>query len=177
MKKFLFLLLLAVSATAQLQKIEPPFWYAGMQHSDLQIMCYGPKISQYKVSTSNGVIIKNIQKTENPNYVFVTVDTQGLPAQTFDINFTTEGAKKPAFTQSYELKKRRDNSRLRKGFDASDVIYLIMSDRFANGNPANHRRRQCQTFEHDVSFHSIVSQEPTPGVREGRPGDSPWISH
>lgn len=137
MKKFLFLLLLAVSATAQLQKIEPPFWYAGMQHSDLQIMCYGPKISQYKVSTSNGVIIKNIQKTENPNYVFVTVDTQGLPAQTFDINFTTEGAKKPAFTQSYELKKRRENSRLRKGFDASDVIYLIMSDRFANGNPAN----------------------------------------
>lgn len=137
MKKILFLLLVAATAQAQLQKIEPPFWYAGMQHSDLQIMCYAPNVAQYTVSASGGVIIKNIQKTENPNYLFVTVDTKNLPPQTFDLNFTSVDSKKPAFKQSYELKKRRENSRLRKGFDASDVVYLIMSDRFANGNPAN----------------------------------------
>ena len=134
MKKLLFFLLISVSAFAQIDRVEPPFWWNNMTHSDLQIMFYGKNIAQNEVTVSNGIVIKGIQKTENPNYVFVTIDTKNSPAQ--DLVFTFKNGKK-SFTHKYTLKSRKENSRFRKSFDSSDVIYLIMSDRFANGNPNN----------------------------------------
>ena len=134
MKKLLFFLLISVSAFAQIDRVEPPFWWNNMTHSDLQIMFYGKNIAQNEVTVSNGIVIKGIQKTENPNYLFVTIDTKNSPAQ--DLVFTFKNGKK-SFTHKYTLKSRKENSRFRKSFDSSDVIYLIMSDRFANGNPNN----------------------------------------
>jgi glycosidase len=132
--KIIFLLLISFSAIAQIDKTEPPFWYAGMNHSDLQIMFYGKNIAQYEVSISNGIIIKDIQKTENPNYIFVTIDTKNIPAQ--DLVFTFKNGKK-SFTKNYSLKSRKENSRFRESYSSKDVIYLLMPDRFANGNPNN----------------------------------------
>ena len=138
MKKLNFILFcLAFSSLtfAQIEKVEPPFWYAGMHNPELQIMFYGKNIAENSVTVSNNIIIKNIQKTENRNYLFVTIDTQNSPAQ--ELVFTFKGTDKIEFTRNYSLKQRRDDSALRKSYDASDVIYLIMSDRFANGNPNN----------------------------------------
>ncbi|GAA4031636.1 glycoside hydrolase family 13 protein [Flavobacterium cheonhonense] len=134
MKKLLFSLLVSVSAFAQVDRVEPPFWWSDMTHNEVQIMFYGKNIAQNEVTVSNGIVIKGIQKTENPNYVFVTIDTQNSPAQ--DLVFTFKNGKK-SFTQNYALKSRKENSRFRKSFDSSDLIYLIMSDRFTNGNPNN----------------------------------------
>ncbi len=128
------LLLFTSLAFSQIERVEPPFWYEGMNHADLQIMFYGKNISQNEVSVSNKIIIKGIQKTENPNYVFVTIDTKNIPAQ--DLIFTFKNGKK-SFTRNYSIKARREHSKFRKSYDSSDVIYLIMSDRFANGNPNN----------------------------------------
>ena len=134
MKKLLFSLLVSVSAFAQVDRVEPPFWWSDMTHNEVQIMFYGKNIAQNEVTVSNGIVIKGIQKTENPNYVFVSIDTHKSPAQ--DLVFTFKNGKK-SFTQNYALKSRKENSRFRKSFDSSDLIYLIMSDRFANGNPNN----------------------------------------
>jgi len=136
MKK-IFLLLFFTSSQlfSQIDKVEPPFWYAGMHNPELQIMFYGKNIADNTVSASNNIIIKNIQKTENPNYLFVTIDTKNSPVQ--DVVFSFSKNKKVSFTKNYSLKQRRPNSALRKSYDASDMIYLIMSDRFANGNPNN----------------------------------------
>lgn len=134
MKKIFFFLLITSISFGQIDKVEPPFWWSDMNHSDVQIMFYGKNIAQNEVTASNGIIIKGIQKTENPNYVFVTIDTKNIVAQDFVFTFKN---KKKSFTQNYSLKSRKQNSRLRKGFDSSDMIYLIMSDRFANGNPNN----------------------------------------
>ena len=135
MKKWiLFLGLLSAPIFAQVEKMEPPFWYAGMHNPDLQIMFYGKNIAQNAVNVSNGITIKNIQKTENPNYLFVTIDTENSQAQ--ELTFTFKNNSK-SFIQKYSLKDRKKNSVLRKGYDASDVIYLLMPDRFANGNPKN----------------------------------------
>lgn len=134
MKKIYFFLLISVSAFAQIDRVEPPFWWSDMTHNEVQIMFYGKNIAQNEVTVSNGIVIKGIQKTENPNYVFVTIDTKNSPAQ--DLVFTFKNGKK-SFTHKYTLKSRKENSRFRKSFDSSDLIYLIMSDRFANGNPNN----------------------------------------
>lgn len=134
MKKILFFFFFSFSVFAQIDRVEPPFWYEGMYHSDLQILFYGKNIAQNQVSVSNGVIISAVQKTESPNYLFVTIDTKNVVAQ--DLVFTFKNGKK-AFTKNYALKKRKANSRERKSFDSSDMMYLIMPDRFANGNPNN----------------------------------------
>ncbi len=131
----LLILLISLSSFAQIERMEPPFWYAGMHNPELQIMFYGKNIAQYQASVSNNVIIKNVVKTENPNYIFITIDTQNLPASEFVFSFKNKN--KVAFTKKYALKARRANSAQRKSFDASDMMYLIMPDRFANGNPKN----------------------------------------
>ena len=127
--------LVSFSLAAQIDKVEPPFWYAGMHNPLLQIMFYGKNIAANDVVVSNNVTIQNIVKTGNPNYVFVTIDTRDVPAS--ELVFSFKNKNKTVFTHKYALKQRRVNSALRKGFDASDMIYLLMPDRFANGNPDN----------------------------------------
>ena len=136
MKKIIFLLpiLLFNFSFAQIDKVEPPFWYENMTNNQVQIMFYGKNIAQNTVTVSNGVVITQVQKTENPNYVFVSIDLKNVLAQ--DLIFTFKNGKK-SFNQSYTIKKRKENSRYRKSFDASDMMYLIMPDRFANGNEKN----------------------------------------
>ncbi|HET8809381.1 MAG TPA: glycoside hydrolase family 13 protein [Flavobacteriaceae bacterium] len=131
---FLYLFI-SIGSQAQLQKTEPPFWWSGMRLPELQIMFYGENIADYEVSVSDEVVINNIRKTENPNYVFVTIASDEIPVGSIQFSFQKKG--KTVFTKEYEFKKRRKNSRFREGFDASDVIYLLMPDRFANGNPKN----------------------------------------
>ena len=136
MKKIttLLLLLFTFQLFAQIDKVEPPFWYENMTYNQVQILFYGKNIAQNSVTVSNGVVITEVQKTENPNYVFVTIDTKNVTAQ--DLIFTFKNGKK-AFTQKYSIKKRKENSRNRKSYDSSDMMYLIMPDRFANGNEKN----------------------------------------
>jgi glycosidase len=136
MKYFLtvFFLIISLGASAQLVKTEPPFWYSGMKHHNLQIMFYGPGIASYEPEVA-GATINNILRTENPNYIFITVDTKGVaPGQ---INFEFKSGNQTVFSKDYELKKRKKGAALRQGFDSSDVIYLLMPDRFANGNSTN----------------------------------------
>mgnify|MGYP000197093550 CR=1 FL=1 len=120
---------------AQIERVEPPFWWSGMHNPELQIMFYGENIARYTPAVSDNIIINNVVKTENPNYVFVTIDTENIPAS--DFVFTFKNRNKVAFTHNYSLKKRRENSALREGFNSSDLVYLIMPDRFANGNSNN----------------------------------------
>ena len=120
---------------AQIERIEPPFWYAGMNNPELQIMFYGKNIAQFQVSVSNSLPITNVKKTENPNYLFVTIDTKNVKAT--DCFFTFKSKTSSTFTQKYSLKKRRENSAQRQSYDSSDMMYLIMPDRFANGKKNN----------------------------------------
>ncbi|MCB0445378.1 MAG: glycoside hydrolase family 13 protein [Gelidibacter sp.] len=128
-------LLLSSAVFSQVEKIEPPFWFANMHNPELQLMVYGQAISKYDVSVSNNVSLVNVTKTENPNYQFITLNTKNSPAEIFTIAFSENG--KTIQKLEYELKPRKTQSASRKGFDASDVIYLLMPDRFSNGNPDN----------------------------------------
>ena len=137
MKKLLLLLSLYISTTliAQIQKVEPAFWWKGMKNPELQIMVYGKDISKYAVELSDQIPVKDLTKTENPNYVFVTVNTNEINNSLFKINFKENN--KTVYSYKYELKSRKPNSANRPSYSSKDVMYLIMPDRFANGNPSN----------------------------------------
>lgn len=136
MKKIFLLFIFTTSSMfAQIEKIEPPFWYAGMHNPELQIMFYGKNIAKFQVTVSNPITLINVLRTGNPNYIFVTINTKNSPAT--DCVFTFKSNNSVAFTKNYSLKKRRENSAQRKSFDASDMMYLIMPDRFSNGRKDN----------------------------------------
>ena len=137
MKKLLLLLSLYISTTliAQIQKVEPAFWWKGMKNPELQIMVYGKDISKYAVELSDQIPVKDLTKTENPNYVFITVNTNEINNSLFKINFKENN--KTVYSYKYELKSRKPNSANRPSYSSKDVMYLIMPDRFANGNPSN----------------------------------------
>lgn len=141
MKNLIFLFFFTTTLFSQIARVEPPFWYEGMNKSEVQILFYGKNIAENTVSLSNNVVITNLTKSENPNYLFVTIDTKNIPAQTLKVTFKNG---KKSFTNDFEIKKRKENSNLRKGFDASDVVYLLMPDRFANGNPNNDSTNDTQ---------------------------------
>ena len=122
-------------AQAQLERIEPPFWWEGMQRDSLQLLCYGKDIAQYEVKSSEALPILEVTRTENPNYLFVTVNSASAEAGDYELSFQKSGA--PTITHTYTFKKRREDSAMREGFDSSDLIYLLMPDRFANGKPEN----------------------------------------
>jgi glycosidase len=137
MKKVTLILLLVIKLTTfaqDIERMEPPFWWSDMHNTELQILCYGKNIAQYDIEISKGKLL-NVRKTENPNYLFILLDTKNLEAGSFKIIFNKEG--KIAFKKSYELKQRKKSSKYRNGFNSGDVIYLLMPDRFANGNPNN----------------------------------------
>jgi len=118
------------------QRIEPTYWWTDMKKSEFQLMLYGNNISSAEISINYpGVIISRKESTDNPNYVFIylNVTEKTLPGK-FNIIVIKD---KKRQTISYELKKRRESSATRKSFTEADAIYLLMPDRFANGNPEN----------------------------------------
>lgn len=137
----LFLVALAgqqmYAQTVRLKRVEPPFWWEGMKQNKLQLMVYGPLISETEpVINHDGITLKQITLVESPNYIFIDLELDpSLEAGTFDIKFML--GEKVQATYHYELKERKKDPGLYQGFDNSDVIYLLMPDRFANGNPAN----------------------------------------
>jgi neopullulanase len=130
----IFISFILISQTKTEIRVEPANWWAGMNHSQLEILVYGKNIQSW-VASSTDILITGVKRTENPNYLFIKIETKGKNPGKYKINFNQ--GKKLCYTLDYELKKRSEGSSLRQGFNTSDVIYLIMPDRFCNGNEEN----------------------------------------
>ena len=116
-----------------IDRVEPPFWWAGFVHEELQLLVQGDGLAEFTPSVSApGIAISRVERGDSPNYLFVYLDIGGAPAGKFDIVFEN-GDERVA--RSYELRERVPG---RVGtYDASDVMYLITPDRFVNGDASN----------------------------------------
>ena len=120
---------------ASIKKVAPTFWWAGMKNTELQVLLYGEDISSSDVSlTSSDVYLKEVVRQANSNYLILYLDLKEARPQKFDI-VLKKGRK--VTKVPYELKERIRKGTDIEGFTSSDVLYLIMPDRFANGNPDN----------------------------------------
>lgn len=146
MKKLLLILLLIATnmyvdaAKLDIRRVEPMNWWTGMKNPVLQLMVYGEGISAFRPEVIYpGVSIDRTVTTVNPNYLFIylTISPETRPGS-FDIVF--KDGKKVAGRYSYTLLQRREDSAEREGFDSSDAMYLLMPDRFANGDTTNDNR-------------------------------------
>ncbi|CAM4015951.1 cyclomaltodextrinase N-terminal domain-containing protein [Gillisia limnaea] len=73
MKKSLFILLFfgSISLYSQIDRVEPPFWWSGMQTEEAQLMFYGKDIATYEPSMAQAAVLSKITRTENLNCLFV----------------------------------------------------------------------------------------------------------
>ena len=121
-----------VAARDGITRIEPPFWWAGFEYEELQLLVQAGGIAEYTPSvTASGVSVARVERGDSPNYLFVYLDIGDASPGEFDIVFE-HGDERIA--TAYELKPRIDGHV--GTYDASDVIYLITPDRFANGDPS-----------------------------------------
>lgn len=140
-RNFLFVTLLVLFGCQQLlaapviKKVAPAFWWAGMKNPELQILLYGEQIASADVRiSSEDIILKDVVRQENPNYLLLYLDVSEAAPQRFDI--TLKQGKKQTVVP-YELRQREAGASDREGFNSGDVLYLIMPDRFANGDSSN----------------------------------------
>jgi glycosidase len=133
-----FMLMAGPAAFAQNDmRVEPPFWWVDMYNPDLQLLVHDANISTLKPQIKKqGVELKSVTAVESPNYLFLNLEIgESATAGTFAIDFFDGDKKVKSYT--YELKERAPGSADRRGFDPSDVMYLITPDRFVNGDPSN----------------------------------------
>src|SRR5215831_6767097 len=120
---------------SEFDRVEPAFWWVGMKNAELQILFYNSHtdISNYETSINYpGVSIKEKIKVENPHYLFLNLlMSREAKAGVMSIQFKSG---KKSFIYSYELKNKSTAANRIQGFNPSDVLYLIMPDRFANGD-------------------------------------------
>lgn len=129
----LFAALLPAKAQV-IEHVDPPSWFTGMKEESLQLMVYGKEIGSYTVTTDYpGIEVKTMVRTDNPNYLFVylNISDKAIPG-TASLTFTRG---KQKITHNYPLLSRPAGPA--RGFNSSDVIYLLMPDRFANGDTSN----------------------------------------
>lgn len=120
-----------------LDRVEPMFWWVGMSNPNLQLIVHGDHIADRKVELNYpGVKLVAVHKVENSNYLFFDLRIISTTSPgTFPIKFVKSGEK--TLTYNYALKKRDHSPNRAQGVTNKDLIYLIMPDRFSNGDPSN----------------------------------------
>ena len=128
---------MAAKTKINVNHVEPLSWWTEME-MPLQLMINGEAISECDVEilpADSGVEVTAIHKADSPNYIFVDVAiSKEAKAGDYTLRFTN-GKRKLDY--KYTIAERREGSRERESFTTADFVYLIMPDRFANGNPAN----------------------------------------
>ena len=126
----------AVAKDAVKLDFEPPFWWSGMNETSLQIMVHGDGVRDAATvvdTDKSGAVIDSVVRLDSPNYQLVYVNTAAVKPGT-TLNFSFKIGKKTV-RAAYEMRAR--DGKPHTTFDAADVLYLIMPDRFADGDPSN----------------------------------------
>lgn len=134
---FITLISSIIGQSFKINKIEPPNWWSGMKNPELQLMIYGENLNDVKVSSSNKKFkIKKVSHAQNSSYIFVDVSLKSISPGKYDLTLTKGDEK---IKLDYPILKRDLSPNEQNGFSNEDVIYLIMADRFCDGNPANNK--------------------------------------
>lgn len=152
------------SAQVKIDRIEPTDWYVGMKDASLQLMVYGEGIRDAEVTTSYaGVRIDSLVRLDSPNYLLLYLNIEGAQAGEMTLNFK-QGKKSKRV--KYLLKNREMAGDKRMGFTNQDVLYMLMPDRFANGNPENDAFKTMEDKLVDRSEPSLRHGGDLEGIRQ-----------
>ena len=154
---------LTMNASGKIDRIEPTNWWVGMKNPTVQLMVYGKDIRSAEVTTdSPGVSIDSLVRLDSPNYLLVYMNVGKAQPGTVNLKFASGSSKT---TVKYQLKQRDMRGEERMGFTAADVLYMLMPDRFANGNGKNDNIKGLNTYSIDRSQPSLRHGGDLEGIR------------
>ncbi|MFT3911320.1 MAG: alpha-amylase family glycosyl hydrolase [Ferruginibacter sp.] len=136
----------------------PSNWWIGMKWNKVQVMIHGKDVGNKDISIRpyNGVTLLKVNKVESPNYVFADLEitTAAKPGTVVFTEGVSEEISK--IILNFELKPRRPGlgSSFAQGVTSKDLIYLILPDRFSNGDESNDKipGMRDQTLNRDTVF-------------------------
>src|SRR6185503_18885488 len=125
-----------INAAPSITKIEPPNWWVRHTLNQVQVLVTGEGLTGAAVSSSDkriGIEVRRISENGHYLFAYLTIDPAAQPGKyVFDVK-TSAGMT----TFPLTLEAPLDPAGRFQGFSSEDVIYLIMPDRFANGDPSN----------------------------------------
>ena len=157
-------LFLTLTNFAQVDNICPPNWWTGMKDTSVQLMIHGNNIASYQLKINYpGVKLFSVTRVENSNYLFadIIIDATAKPGN-INLEFNSQTN---SFNHTYELLAREKRT-IAYGLNSSDFIYLIMPDRFSNGDVSNdvatdmkekYYGRQSLTARHGGDIQGIIN--------------------
>jgi glycosidase len=126
----------ARATAGPIDRVEPPFWWQGFEHTALQLLVHGHGISEFDALIDHpSIAVSRVERVASSNYLFIyiNIDADAEPGS-FDIVFESDNLR---FTHAYELREKKVDPAHARGFSPADTIYLITPDRFANGDTSN----------------------------------------
>jgi glycosidase len=118
----------------RISKVEPPNWWTGYV-SPVMLLLYGENLSDANISLQYpGVQISKVQLEADGRHAFVWLKLDSAKPGTLTLNIKTPAGET---TASLVLSERSSQTEKFQGVNRNDVIYLIMPDRFADGDPSN----------------------------------------
>lgn len=141
MKKIItigIILFVSFSLIAQrIDRLEPQNWWVGMKYNTVTLLVYGNNIADLQPSIFYpDVQIVKTEAVENKNYLFITLKINPTAkAGNIEINFSKNN--KVVITKIFPILEREKGSAERQSYTQKDAIYLIVPDRFSNGDTTN----------------------------------------
>ncbi|TAE51646.1 MAG: alpha-amylase, partial [Bacteroidetes bacterium] len=150
-------LLTAMAQEPAISRVDPPFWWIGMQEKKVELMVYGKRASAFKASINYpGVRLVQSSTVENPNYLFLELEISAeAKPDTVPVIFEYNGQQ---IRLEYQLLPPVKDPSAAQGLSPKDFIYLIMPDRFADGDPSNNTIK---------GMRDSVSDRKSPYLRHG----------
>ncbi len=168
MKKFIllpFLFFFCFTFSQNEIKVYPANWWVGMKNPHLQLMIHGRDIG--KITRDDikiiypGVAIGSVQKVKNPNYLFLNlIISPNTKPGNLEIRYVNSKLESTLHKLSFPLENplTGNGKTFARGINSSDFIYLVMPDRFSNGDPKN---------DHYSNMRDTVADRKNPLARHG----------
>jgi glycosidase len=126
-----------------------------MKNPQVQLMVYGAGIRDVEdvITDYPGVRIDSLVRLDSPNYLLIYMNVKDAHPGTMSLKFKSQTSNlKP---QAFELKAREKKGEERIGFDISDVLYLLMPDRFAQGSHHQPQIKGMNRYKEDRTAPSL----------------------
>ena len=151
----------AAKSKVVIDRIDPTDWFVGLKNPQVQLMVYGKNIAAVqRVATDYpGVVVDSVVRLASPNYLFVYLNLRQAKPGTMTLQFDKVKVQ-------YQLKQREMAGDKRIGFDNSDVLYMLMPDRFAQGQGHQPQVKGMRPYKEDRSQPSLRHGGDLNGIRE-----------
>jgi neopullulanase len=154
-------------STPQVTKVEPSGWWANHSINPVRVLIHGQNLGGASVQApASGLIAGPAKVNTTGTYVFVDVRITPLAKPGIrNLRITTRGGSVDA---PFEVLSPLARAGRFQGFTLDDVIYLIMTDRFSDGDPSNNDPPQSRglydrsrtRYYHGGDFDGIIARLP-----------------